>query len=279
MQNNITIKTHKNGLKYLDIKTPQCKAKIFLHGAQITSFIPNDRPDLLWVSEENTYQPGTSIRGGIPICWPWFGPHQDSKKPQHGYARNQLWELNSISYDADTLCITMYLPNTKKLLNQDLNLEIIFKLSTELQIELINRNNSDETIQVTQALHSYFPVSDIKKVKINGLKGAEYFEFGKGPTSDHEDFVQINNETDRSYQKVNEQQTILDESREIIISRINSKSVVLWNPWIEKSKSLSNFSSIDYKKMICLEAANILDDKIILEPNQTHKLILTIKEN
>jgi len=124
-------------------------------------------------------------------------------------------------------------------------------------------------------LHTYFPTSDITNTHVDGLQGAQYIEFSKGPFVQN-DVVSFERETDMVYTQVSAVQTINTPEGVINVSRENSNSCVLWNPWIEKSKRLSNFADDEYKTMLCLEAANVLTDKVTLEPKQSHTLVTTI---
>lgn len=273
--NYITTHTHENGLDYIDIDSPLCDARIFIQGAQIVHFQPKGQQPLLWVSAADDYQPGNGIRGGVPICWPWFGQHSNKQFPQHGFARTSIWDLASITSNNDIVTIKFTLAIDEKDLcfwPHNTKLEMEFVVGKMLQMNLINTNLSDETIELTQALHSYFPIGNIHELIASGFADAKYIEFNQGPFPQPKDQVQFDKETDRVYTDLGSIQYLNTANGVIEVKRKNSQSAVLWNPWIDKSKRLSRFNDNDYLSMVCLEAANVLEDKVILKPGQSHQL-------
>lgn len=270
-----SINMHKNGLEYIDIQTSLCEARIFLQGAQIYFFKPKDQAPLLWGSQKNDYLPGQGIRGGVPICWPWFGQHANPNYPQHGFARTSLWELESYDERDNVTYVSLRLPITKKnkqFWPHNTAVNIQFELSDTLTIHLINTNLGHEKVRITQALHTYFPIENIHQLEASGFSHANYIEFNEGPYQQLTDVVKFTKETDRVYTQLSTTQYLKTPQGIIQVSRENSQSAVLWNPWIEKSKHLSCFDHNDYLSMVCLEAANVLNDKVELNKGETHKL-------
>ncbi|NRD73609.1 D-hexose-6-phosphate mutarotase [Shewanella sp. VB17] len=276
----ITTKKHANGLEYVNVDTPLCQARIFLQGAQIEFFQPKNQAPLLWVSSADDYQAGYGIRGGIPICWPWFGMHSNPDWPQHGFARTRIWDLTStqILESGVELNFTLELnEEDTRYWPHHTQIAIQFILNNTLTVSLINTNLSSNTVKLTQALHSYFPITDITTLKAKGFEGAKYLEFGEGPFKQHNNEVVFNKETDRVYTELGQIQTLETPEGIIEVSRKNSRSAVLWNPWIDKSQQLSRFNAEDYASMVCLEAANVLEDAVILAPHETHTLTTQIR--
>ena len=275
---SVSIEQSETGLEFIKVASSKCDAKIFLQGGQITEFIPKNNKPLIWVSKNETFQEGVSIRGGIPICWPWFGNHENQDWPAHGFARTSLWQADAVHEDDEHITISLNLP--MKLVNPTYwphhsALKVEFVLSEQLQVRLTTTNLSNSPFRYTQALHSYFPTSDIKHTHVEGLQGAQYIEFGEGPFAQNAP-VEFTRETDMVYTQAAKQQHIHTPDGIINVSRENSSSCVLWNPWIEKSKRLSNFADDEYLSMVCLEAANVLEDNVTLEPKQSHTLVTTI---
>jgi glucose-6-phosphate 1-epimerase len=272
---NINTKTHPNGLTYVEIDSTLCHARIFLQGAQIDTFEPKGKSSLLWVSQADDYQIGNGIRGGIPICWPWFGQSDSPNWPQHGFARTRLWSLTQVSVTDDKVTVALTLELTeedRQYWPHNTQVSVLYTLTDTLTMSLINTNLSDDTVSLTQALHSYFPTSDIHKTKVSGFRGAKYIEFAQGPFEQDNDEVYFDRETDRVYSQLGLQQHIHTPEGVIFVHREQSTSAVLWNPWIEKSTRLSRFKPDDYLHMLCLEAANVLDDRVILAPGESHTL-------
>lgn len=277
---SVTTKKHANGLDYVEVNTALCQARIFLQGAQIDYFQPVGKPPLLWVSSADDYQPGNGIRGGVPICWPWFGMSSEANFPQHGFARTRIWALESVEMRNQLVDLRFSL----KISEQDkiywphnTEVSVLFTLGDTLSISLVNTNLGDETVTLTQALHSYFPIEDIHQLKASGFSGSKYIEFAQGPYPQTTDEVRFDRETDRVYTDLGPVQLLHTQQGTIEVSRENSQSAVLWNPWIEKSQRLGRFNPEDYLTMVCLEAANVLEDKVVLAPGDTHSLVTHIR--
>ncbi|RTR32118.1 D-hexose-6-phosphate mutarotase [Shewanella atlantica] len=272
---SVTTKKHASGLEYVDVDTPLCKARIFMQGAQIDLFQPKGKKPLLWVSSADDYQPGSGIRGGIPICWPWFGMTDNPDWPQHGFARTSLWTLESVQMRSEAVELKFALQITeenRQYWPHDTRVEVMFILADTLTVSLTNTNLSDQPVPLTQALHTYFPINDIHQLRASGFEGSQYIEFGEGPYQQTTDEVVFDRETDRVYTQLSQNQQLHTPDGIIEVGRENSQSAVLWNPWIDKSQRLSRFNSDDYLSMVCLEAANVLEDKLTLAPNESHTL-------
>ncbi|MCF1427496.1 MAG: D-hexose-6-phosphate mutarotase [Shewanella sp.] len=277
---SVSTKIHPNGLEYVEISTALCKARIFMQGAQIDYFEPLGKKPLLWVSSADDYQPGNGIRGGIPVCWPWFGVNDKEGFPQHGFARNRNWSLESVQMQGDIAKLRFALQisvDDRQYWPHDTQVAVEFELTETLKLSLINHNRGDETVTLTQALHTYFPITDIHQLTASGFAGAKYIEFAKGPYAQEGDEVQFVRETDRVYTDLGPVQLLHTKDGTIEVGREHSHSAVLWNPWIDKSKWLSRFNDDDYLTMVCLEAANVLEDKLVLEPGQSHTLTTTVR--
>ncbi|QSX34993.1 D-hexose-6-phosphate mutarotase [Shewanella avicenniae] len=272
---------HTNGLEYLQINSALCEARIFLQGAQVEYFAPTGKAPLLWVSSADEYKPGTGgIRGGIPVCWPWFGNHANADWPAHGFARNKMWDWVGTDVENEVVTLRFSLPAAQFERqywphNSSVMLEVV--LSDTLTVKLINQNLGDTPFTLTQALHSYFPIGDIHQLQASGFAGSKYIEFGEGPFIQQGDSVEFTRETDRVYTALSPVQQLQTVNGTIEVSRENSQSAVLWNPWIEKSQRLSRFNDDDYLQMACLEAANVLEDAVTLAPGESHTLSTRIR--
>ncbi|MBU2971175.1 D-hexose-6-phosphate mutarotase [Pseudoalteromonas sp. C2R02] len=276
---SVSIKQTQTGLEYIEVDSPLCDAKIFLQGAQLTQFTPKEQKPLIWVSEDEDYIAGKSVRGGIPICWPWFGVSENQDWPIHGVARTQVWRAEEVNEKDDYIEVSLSLPMlqvNKAYWPHETGLQVIFKLSKALSVSLKNTNLDKEEISFTQALHTYFPTPDIKTTQVDGLQGSQYIEFGEGPF-DQNDIVNFARETDMVYNNAPLVQKIKTQDGTISVARENSTSCVLWNPWIDKAQRLSNFQDDEYNKMLCLEAANVKQDTVKLAPGESHTLTTIIK--
>ncbi|ASJ96609.1 D-hexose-6-phosphate mutarotase [Shewanella marisflavi] len=277
---SVTIKKHPQGLEYVEVDTDLCQARIFMQGAQIERFQPKGQAPLLWVSSADDFQPGSGIRGGIPVCWPWFGMHENPQWPQHGFARTRLWQLDAVQMQDQTVELKFSLTvddADKQYWPHQNRVELIFNLSDSLSVKLVNTNLGETPFSLTQALHTYFPIENIHQLKASGFSGANYIEFGEGPYTQDGDEVRFDRETDRVYSQLGDCQLLHTPNGTIEVRRENSHSAILWNPWIDKSKRLSRFNDKDYLTMVCLEAANVLDDKVTLAPGESHTLATHIR--
>ncbi len=277
---SVTIKKHPQGLEYVEVDTDLCQARIFMQGAQIERFQPKGQAPLLWVSSADDFQPGSGIRGGIPVCWPWFGMHENPQWPQHGFARTRLWQLDAVQMQDQAVELKFSLTvddADKQYWPHQSRVELIFNLSDSLSVRLVNTNLGETPFSLTQALHTYFPIEDIHQLKASGFSGANYIEFGEGPYTQDGDEVRFDRETDRVYSQLGDCQLLHTPNGTIEVRRENSHSAILWNPWIDKSKRLSRFNDKDYLTMVCLEAANVLDDNVTLAPGESHTLATHIR--
>ncbi|HEA16290.1 MAG: D-hexose-6-phosphate mutarotase [Pseudoalteromonas prydzensis] len=276
---SVSIEQTDTGLEYINVASEFCRAKIFLQGAQLTEFTPAGKKPLIWVSSEEDYQEGKSVRGGMPICWPWFGVNSNPDWPIHGVARTSLWRADEVTEQDEQIKVSLTLPMAQvdeSYWPHKSKLKVEFVLTTKLEVRLTTTNLSNQTITFTQALHTYFPTPAIAETQVDGLQGSKYIEFGEGPF-DQNELVGFARETDMVYTQAADTQRIITPDGIIEVGRENSSSCVLWNPWIDKSKRLSNFADDEYHTMLCLEAANVMDDSAVVAPGESHTLATTIR--
>ncbi len=247
-----------------NIQNDVCSGRIFLHGAHVSQFQPTGKRPLLFTSEQAIFRDGTAIRGGIPICFPWFGSHAtDSSLPSHGLVRQKSWELKSVEVDSRKSILE--LATTTELFD----VRYMAEFGEQLKVTLHVSNSSDKPQSFEAALHSYFQLSNVKDVLVTGLESVGYLdqlEPKEHPPSGHP--IEFTEETDRIYQSTGNTITIIDEGlgREIVIEKSNSQSTVVWNPWIAKSSRMSDFDDDQWQNMCCIETANIGSEAIKLEP-------------
>lgn len=269
-----------NGFEYIEIKNSSAQAKIALQGAHTFHYTRNYGNPVLWLSETSDFEHTKSIRGGIPVCWPWFGMNKDENLPQHGFARTAMWELkNSNEVDANTTEVTFSLshtPQTLKLWPYRFELELHVIVSDKLTVELKTTNIDDKAFLITQALHTYFDISHISHVIVNGLDKKPYLDALNMKQKREDGDITFNREIDRVYQDVYGKILLKDKNRTIKIQNEGSSSVVVWNPWIDKCKRMSAMKDDAYESMVCIESANAFDDARMIRPNESHTLKTTI---
>ena len=278
--NSIEQTTGKGNLPMLKVRTPWSGAEIYLHGAHVTHFQKNGEPPLLFLSRLSRFAEGKAIRGGVPICYPWFGSR--TGEPAHGLARILNWELAEISVGPDgSVKLRLQLPS--KSLKPEwsaLRTEFTVTIADTLAMELVATNESkDKALDIEACLHSYFNVGDIGAVSISGLHGAGFLD-NTVPNSerhtDNDPIIWITKEIDRTYLDTTNTVEIRDENfrRTIRVEKSNSKSTVVWNPWT--TKKLEDMEAAEYKNMVCVEAGNVKQNKISLTPGKSASLKVTL---
>ena len=270
----IVYKALENGFKYIEIQNSQAEAKIALQGAHIFHYKANAKTPLLWLSELAYFKEGKAIRGGIPICFPWFGPHKsDATLPQHGFARTAMWSLILVEeIDEGKTHIQLQLlanEETKKLWNYNFDVRLDFMVSDELSVTLTVINTDSKPFEISTALHTYFNISDISNIMIDGLKESMYSNALDGKEYLEKSDVTIDQEVDRVYFNASKKIILHDGSKKIELKQEGSNSLVVWNPWIEKSKQMADMGEAAYKTMVCLETANVGQDSKVLDVGES----------
>ncbi len=273
------LKKFPNGFTYVEVSNKIARAKIALQGAHIFEYKCKGKKEILWLSPTSFFQEGKAIRGGIPICWPRFGV-LDKSMPAHGFSRTALFELVYVKeIDESTTEVLLRLRDTKKsreIWDYRFELDVVFIIGDTLSVELITKNFDDKEFMVTQALHTYFGVSDISDVKISGLEDKVYIDTLTDTNAVQKSAVVINAECDRVYFDVDKELSLLDEEKTISLNAVGSCSAVVWNPWIEKGSKMSGMKAEAYKEFVCIETANAFDDFRIVKPGESHTLGVTL---
>ncbi|NRA38410.1 MAG: D-hexose-6-phosphate mutarotase [Planctomycetes bacterium] len=280
----VSISEGPGAFPIISISNNAAHSRISLYGAHILSFKPQGQQDVLWMSAHSVYQAGTAIRGGIPICWPWFGAASKQGLPDHGFARLSMWQLKSTTQidDSHTEIVFILCDNdyTRSLWPHTFKLEYQVIIGSELQCKLISHNLDESECTISCALHSYFAIGDLSTVQIRGLEGAEFFiGDSEGQTEDHA--IICSGEIDRIYDATHAT-CYLDDSlslRSIVIAKENSHSTVIWNPGLEASRKKADLGDDEYQEFFCIESGNIARDQQVLAGFDSHSLIAHISTN
>lgn len=277
------------------IRHGQAELVVAQQGAHIVSYqIDGDQP-LIWSNPGAVFKHGKAIRGGMPICWPWFGNFQrnpqsvqvmrQSSEPAnaHGEVRALDWELMGMGEDGDALIVEFIQPKAEGHLPgwpHTVGLKLQIRLDSALSVSLVSFNAGPEDVTLSQALHSYFAVSDIKQVSIEGLDGVSYLNTLESWETQNVQVgdITFTGETDRIYQGTPDLISIVDPEwkRRIQIQTIGSNSSVVWNPWIEKTKTLGDMQADGWQNMVCVETANVMSDIVTLKPGDMHMMSVSI---
>lgn len=264
----------KDQLPLLVVSHPKVSAVIALQGAQLLSWQPSGEKPVIWLSDKTPFREGTAIRGGVPICWPWFGP---AGKPSHGFARNLPWSLLAHDESEQGVMLTLELkhsPQTHKLWPHDFSLIARFRLGGHCEIEL----EAHGEFVSAGALHSYFQVADIHGVSVSGL-GATYIDKVRGDTTASLEGEQVYpDRTDRIFTDASDYNVITDRvgQRRIEVSHQHKSDVVTWNPGPELSCSMEDMANDGYKTMVCVETARI-SRPMVSKPEAPARMGVTLR--
>ena len=276
----VKFKTGAGNLTFLAIRNKAAEAEICLHGAHITRYIPAGQLPVLWMSGKSWFEANKPIRGGVPVCWPYFGPAADPALPAHGFARLSEWRVARVeAKEAATRVVLALAPEdvTAVPVSFAFELEMEFVIGATLELTLRMKNCSAEARTITAALHTYFNVKAAEEIAIGGLDGVVYDERVVGGEKSgcvQKGDVRIDREIDRIYLDTAGAVEIRDPGfgRTIRVEKSGSNSTVVWNPWVRKSKAMADFGDEEYHTMVCVETVNAAADRRTLPPGGTHAL-------
>lgn len=276
------------GLQRLTLSSEAAEAHVYLHGGNVTHFRPTGERPLLFLSERSQWQagaPGKPIRGGVPLCFPWFGPKADVEgAPLHGVARLLPWSLVRVEPAPGLLRASLELAAndySRRFFPHEFVLRLTVSVSRSLRLSLEVRNADRAAFRFEEALHTYLAVGDVRQLAIEGLEGAGYLDKAGGATRkvQGQDRLTIGGETDRVFTGHSGAVTVSDPAwrRRILVQRSGSSTAVVWNPWQAKAQAMPDFGDEEWPGMLCVEAANALENAVVLEPGASHTLEQTLE--
>ena len=256
------------------------QVRVALQGAQVLDWLPAGQTvPVVWVSDAAVYQNGKGVRGGVPVCWPWFGAVEG--KPAHGFVRTKLWSVEASGASESGVWLRLVTVDdeaTRALWPHAFKLSLTVTLSDMLRIDLTTENKGNDTMTITEALHTYFAIGDVDAVSVTGLAGGRYLDKVLG-MSEHmqQGDVRIVGEVDRVYTKTTAETRIVDAQlqRQIIIQKQNSTATVVWNPGSEKEKGFADMQQGDYRRMLCVESGTAGGDVVSVAAGASHTLSVT----
>jgi len=271
------------GLPKVVVNTPLCSGEIYLHGAHITSWKPANAAETIFVSKDSLWEDGRAIRGGIPICFPWFrNKADDPKAPQHGFARIRSWTLDSITAKKHGVLVEMSMSSdedSRAWWQSDFTLTYRAMFGTSLDLELEMYNKGGASLHFEEALHTYHRVGNVENVQIDGLDGVTYLDNTDSNRSHlQRGAIVFTSQVDRAYVDTDHSIQLLDPQmgRRVKVVKTNSLTTVVWNPWKEGARSMIDMGDDEWSQMACIEASNIRDFAIDLQPGQQHTMRATI---
>jgi D-hexose-6-phosphate mutarotase len=280
------LETGPGGLAQLVLQAAEGEAHVFLQGAHLSHFQPKGERPVLWMSAESRFETGKPIRGGVPVCFPWFGAKAGAPEaPPHGFARILTWAVSAVAREPDgSLRAVLDLSPgaaARGGFPHELALSLSVSVGRSLRMALTARNANGAAATVEEALHSYFAVSDVRQVRIHGLEGVGYLDkttaMARRPGEAGP--IAISAETDRVYLGATGTVTIEDPGwrRRIVVSKSGSATTVVWNPWIAKAKAMPDFGDDEWTGMVCVETANAGSDAVTLAPGASHVMAATLE--
>lgn len=272
-------------LAKIHIETPSAKAEVYLHGAQITSWQPAGAGEVLFLSEKSNWQDGKAIRGGIPVCFPWFrAKADDPQAPSHGFVRTREWQVESISSVAeDAVCARLSTRSddrSRRWWPFEFRLEYAVTVGKTLKLELTMTNDADRELRFEEALHTYFKVDDVQRARVTGLEGVSYLDNRDGNRQKKQrGELVIAKQTDNAYQNATGPVEIADPllMRRLRTRKEGSASTIVWNPWSDGAAGLADFGTDEWQKMLCVEGGNIIDSAVVLKPGTSHTITVIIE--
>jgi len=276
------------------IRHGQAELLVAQQGAHILSYQLAGQPPLIWLNDEAVFKTGKSIRAGVPVCWPWFGNF--ARNPQsvqamrigneapsaHGFVRAMDWELGGIEAEGESLKVEFLLPYPEGGFPgwpHQVDLTLTIRLDEQLHIQLTSHNRGTDTVNISQALHSYFAVSDVREVHVEGVDGLDYIEtLDNWKTVTQTGDLRFTGETDRIYLDAPPQLSIVDPAweRRIVLTSSGSRTAVIWNPWIDRAAAFSDMADDGWQRMLCIETANVMGDVVSLKPVASHTLGVSV---
>jgi glucose-6-phosphate 1-epimerase len=281
----VSLDAGAGGLSRLTVANGLARAEIYLHGAHLTGWQPAGHAPVLWMSQASLWDAAKPIRGGVPICFPWFGPHAtDRSAPAHGFARLMDWTLVEAQDDssgATRLALQLTTPAAPPAAWPHA-FEATYRVTvgSSLELTLTVRNAGESPFSFEEALHTYFAVDDVRGIRIDGLEGADYLDKVGGTAQRNQgpEAIRFTGETDRVYLGTRAACTIHDPGarRQIVVRKDGSDATVVWNPWIDKARAMPDYGDGEWPGMVCVETANVHVHAVTLAPGAQHTLTAAI---
>lgn len=279
LPSSVTLGTGAGGLDVVRIGGPDATAEVYLHGAHVTAWAPTGGPGVLWMSDASRFTPGSPIRGGVPICFPWFGAHAtDASAPPHGFARSRVWELLGADETPGAVAVSLVLRDdeTSRRSPWPHPFEAVYTVTVgrtlTLTLEVTNRDEVEVSFE--EALHTYLAVDDVRHTEVTGLEGVPFVDRLAGPAEAEASPVRFTAETDRIYLGTRAPVTVRGTAsgRDVTISKNGSDATVVWNPWAQKAQAMADFGDAEWTGMVCVETCNVRDAAVHLGPGQSHTM-------
>lgn len=271
-------------LPCIQVTSKLAAATIYLHGAHVTQFQPADQEPVLFMNSKSWFEDGKPIRGGVPICYPWFGGHPtDETLPAHGIVRLIQWDVESVTQNGGIVLITLKTQSDEETLELwpfKFELRHIIAVGSNLSMTLQTTNTDDKDLNITQALHTYLAIKDIHNVQVVGLESHPYADKVAGvDTHAPNGPIHFTGEFDSVFCDTQATCMVIDPDmgREISVAKSSSDSTIVWNPWIKKSAYLPDMADDEWPNMVCVETANVGQNVVTIAPGNKHEMTSNIR--
>lgn len=269
-----------SGLPMLQVSTRLCTASIALNGGQLMSFKPAGGDELLWVSPNCQFSPGASLRGGIPVCLPWFGPHPtDSSQPNHGIARTAQWQLSCASQNEEGVCtlVLRFEHQADEHFAHSFSAQLTLILGKVPQLILALSNHSADSFTASWVLHTYLAIDHIASTRVEGLDGREYADkVAGGQYFTQSGPVTFAGEVDRVYEDIQLPVTVVAGGKRIRVEEDNCPSVVVWNTGDALAAKMADIGPGNHTGYVCVERGACLGDSWRLAAGETRQASMTL---
>ena len=282
---SVHLEPGEGALPRVTVDAPAGTAQLYLHGAHLTAWQPRGHDPVLWLSAHSRFVAGSAIRGGVPICFPWFGPHRDdTAAPAHGFARVSDWTLVSAEEVGEDVVVTLGLTDSPasraSAWPHAFAATLRVRVGATLAVALEVRNTGGEPVTFEAALHTYLGVGDVRGVQVTGLEGNDYLDKlgGSEPVPAAGSPVHLTGETDRIYLDTSGTTTVQDPSlgRGVAVTADDAATTVLWNPWATKAAAMADLGDDEWTGMVCVETSNVGPAAVTLAPGASHTMMAMI---
>lgn len=276
----ITRTTDPGGRPALRLQRGDDDVLVSFVGAQVLAWHHRGR-DVLWTASKPEYLPGKPVRGGIPVVFPWFGDHPtDARQPAHGFVRNQTWQLAAATAGPEVVLATTNDAATSAVWPFEFRLQLRIRVDAGLHVALAIENRGQTAFSCEEALHTYFAVGDVHTASVHGLEGVQVTEFAKEPEPDWDSRtpIRFRAETDRVFQGVPDRIELRTPARagSTLLTTRNARSAIVWNPWPAKTARLSQMAADDWQRFVCIESANVKQQRFQVAPGARHTMELSV---
>ena len=266
------------GLPMLVVDNALGRAVIALHGAHLMAFKAKGQREMLWISPKTVLAAGTPIRGGIPLCLPWFGPGPDGKS-MHGFARTMNWTVvGAEQLDCGTTRLVLGLDgdaSVNALWPHAFAFRLEVTVGSELKLKMTVRNRGSDAAPLAFAFHTYFAVPDVAQAGVTGLEGTTYIDkMDNFARKTQQGAVKIDAVTDRIYLDVPARQTLTSAAGRFAIDS-DAACAVVWNAW-SNDKNIADLGEGNHVGYLCVERCDVADRAITLTPGGEYRMTMTL---